>query len=132
MKAVGFHRSLPIQESDALVDVEIAKPSPNPRDLLVKVEAVSVNPVDTKVRMRGNPDPDTPKILGYDAAGTVAAVGAAPTLFTPGDNVWYAGSVVRPGTDAEFHLVEEPLVGRMPKALSFAEAAPLSLTTIPA
>src|SRR5258708_34630644 len=103
MKAVGFHRSLPIQESDALVDVEIAKPSPNPRDLLVKVEAVSVNPVATKVRMRGNPDPDTPKILGYDAAGTVEAGGAAATLFHPGDKVWSPGHIAPPGPHSTLH-----------------------------
>src|SRR5215472_8184241 len=132
MKAVGFHRSLPIDESDSLRDVEIAKPEPTGRDLLVKVEAVSVNPVDTKVRMRGNPDPDVPKILGYDAAGTVAAVGGAATLFRPGDKVWYAGSIARPGTNSEFHLVDERIVGRMPKKLSFAEAAALPLTTITA
>src|SRR5258708_36836534 len=97
MKAVGFHRSLPIDERDALVDVEIAKPSPNPRDLLVKVEAVSVNPVDTKVRMRGNPDPDTPKILGYDAAGTVEAGRPPPALFNPRPHVRYPGPLAPPG-----------------------------------
>ncbi|MBI3514314.1 MAG: zinc-binding alcohol dehydrogenase family protein [Proteobacteria bacterium] len=132
MKAVGFHRSLPIDQADALVNCEIAKPEPTGRDLLVKVEAVSVNPVDTKVRMRGNPDPDIPKILGYDAAGTIAAVGGAATLFKAGDKVWYAGSIARPGTNSEFHLVDERIVGRMPKKLSFAEAAALPLTTITA
>jgi NADPH2:quinone reductase len=132
MKAVGFHRSLPIDQPDSLVDVEIAKPIPAGRDLLVKIEAVSVNPVDTKVRMRGNPEPDKPKILGYDAAGTVAATGPGCSLFKPGDKVWYAGSIARPGTDAELHLVDERIVGRMPKRLSFAEAAALPLTSITA
>src|SRR5258706_14548957 len=113
MKAGGLHRSLPIDQADALVDCDIKKPEPAARDLLVQVEAVSVNPVDTKVRMRGNPDPDIPKILGYDAAGTVAAVGATCTLFKPGDKVWYAGSIARPGTNSEFHLVDERIVGRM-------------------
>jgi NADPH2:quinone reductase len=132
MKAVGFHRSLPIDQPDSLVDVEIARPTPAGRDLLVKIEAVSGNPVDTKVRMRGNPDPDKPKIMGYDAAGTIAATGPACTLFKAGDKVWYAGSIARPGTDAEFHLVDERIVGRMPKRLSFAEAAALPLTSITA
>jgi NADPH2:quinone reductase len=132
MKAVGFYRSLPIDQADALVDVEIAKPAPKGRDLLVKVEAVSVNPVDTKVRMRGNPDPDVPKILGWDAAGTVVGTGPDCTLFKDGDKVWYAGSIMRPGTDAEFHLVDERIVGRMPKSLSFVQAAALPLTTITA
>jgi NADPH:quinone reductase len=132
MKAVGFHRSLPIAQPDSLVDVEIAAPTPAGRDLLVKIEAVSVNPVDTKVRMRGNPEPDKPKILGYDAAGTVAATAPGCSLFKPGDKVWYAGSIARPGTDAEFHVVDERIVGRMPKRLSFAEAAALPLTSITA
>jgi zinc-binding alcohol dehydrogenase family protein len=132
MKAVGFYRSLPIDQPDALVDVELAKPTPSGRDLLVKVEAVSVNPVDTKVRMRGNPDPDKPKVMGYDAAGTVAAAGPGCSLFKPGDQVWYAGSIARPGTNAELHLVDERIVGRMPKRLSFTEAAALPLTTITA
>jgi len=132
MKAVGFYRSLPIEQPDSLVDVELAKPTPAGRDLLVKIEAVSVNPVDTKVRMRGNPDPDKPKVMGYDAAGTVAAAGPGCSLFKAGDKVWYAGSIARPGTDAEFHLVDERIVGRMPKRLSFAEAAALPLTSITA
>ena len=132
MKAVGFYRSLPIDQPDALVDVEVAKPTPSGRDLLVKIEAVSVNPVDTKVRMRGNPDPDKPKVMGYDAAGTVAAAGPGCSLFKPGDKVWYAGSIARPGTNAELQLVDERIVGRMPKRLSFAEAAALPLTTITA
>jgi zinc-binding alcohol dehydrogenase family protein len=132
MKAVGFYRSLPIDQADALVDVEIATPNATGRDLLVKVEAVSVNPVDTKVRMRGNPDPDVPKILGWDAAGTVVGTGPDCRLFKDGDKVWYAGSIARPGTDAEFHLVDERIVGRMPKTLSFVQAAALPLTTITA
>src|SRR5262249_2279342 len=132
MKAVGFHRSLPIADPQSLVDLELPRPAPGGRDLLVRVAAVSVNPVDTKARMRGNPDPTQPRILGGDAAGTVEAVGPAAMLFKPGDKVWYAGSIVRPGSNAEYQLVDERIAGRMPQRLSFAEAAALPLTTITA
>jgi zinc-binding alcohol dehydrogenase family protein len=132
MKAVGFYRSLPIGEPESLVDLEVEKPVPTGCDLLVKVEAVSVNPVDTKVRLRGNPDPQKPKILGFDAAGVVKATGPAARLFKPGDKVWYAGSIARSGTNAACHLVDERIVGRMPKSLSFPQAAALPLTAITA
>lgn len=132
MKAVGCYRPLPIEAPDALVDLELEMPVAAGRDLLVKVEAVSVNPVDTKVRRRPNPDPDKPKILGWDAAGIVAAVGPDCRLFEPGDKVWYAGSIARPGSNSEFQLVDERITGLMPKTLSFAEAAALPLTTITA
>jgi alcohol dehydrogenase len=113
----------------SLADIELPKPSPAGRDLLVKVEAVSVNPVDTKQRKAGSP---TPRVLGWDAAGTVAAVGREVTLFKPGDEVYYAGDVTRPGCDSEFHLVDERIVGRKPKKLDFAQAAAIPLTAITA
>ena len=106
---------------------------PRGRDLLVQVKAISVNPVDYKVRKRAAPkESEPPKILGYDATGVVAATGPDVTLFKPGDEVWYAGSIVRPGTNSEFHLVDERIVGRKPKSLDFAAAAALPLTSITA
>ncbi len=131
MRAVAYRHSRPVDADDALVDVELDSPEPGPRDLVVKVEAVSVNPVDTK--MRRNSDPGgTPKVLGFDAAGTVAVVGSEVTLFRPGDAVWYAGSNVRPGTDSEYHAVDERIVGRKPQRVDFAEAAALPLTALTA
>ena len=133
MKAVGYSKSLPVTAPDCLIDISAETPAPGPRDLRVAVKAVSVNPVDTKVRMRAQPKPgEPPKILGYDAAGVVEAVGAAVTLFKPGDAVFYAGSIVRQGTNSEFHLVDERIVGRKPSSLSFAQAAALPLTAITA
>lgn len=133
MRAVGYKRSLPIDQAESLLDVEIEKPVPQGRDLLVEVKAVSVNPVDTKVRMRGGPkDGEPPKVLGYDATGVVAAVGPKVTLFKAGDPVWYAGSIIRQGTNSEFHLVDERIVGMKPKSLDFAAAAALPLTSITA
>jgi NADPH2:quinone reductase len=132
MKAVGYYQSFPIERDEALIDLDVGKPSPNGRDLLVKVEAVSVNPVDTKVRRRASGEMGAPKILGFDAAGTVAATGPQCSLFKPGDTVFYAGSIIRQGTNQEFHLVDERIVGAMPKTLSFAEAAALPLTAITA
>lgn len=131
MRAVAYLHSRPVEAEDAFLDIEIDRPVPEPHDLLVKVAAVSVNPVDVKTRKGADPN-GTPKVLGYDAAGTVAAVGSGVTLFKPGDEVWYAGSNVRPGTDSEFHLVDERIVGRKPTTLSFAEAAALPLTAITA
>ena len=132
MKAVGYYQSLPIDKAESLVGLELPKPVPSGRDLLVEVKAVSVNPVDTKVRKRDKPAEGQPKILGYDAAGVVAAIGPECRLFKPGDAVWYAGSVTRSGTNAEFHLVDERIVGPKPRTLGFAEAAALPLTTITA
>ncbi len=131
MRAVAYTKSLPVTDPACFVDVEIDRPVPGPRDLLVKVEAVSVNPVDFKVRKRDDPG-GKPKVLGYDAAGIVEAVGAAVTLFKPGDAVFHAGSITRPGTNSEFHLVDERIVGRKPKSLGFAEAAALPLTALTA
>src|SRR3954451_6070566 len=132
MRAFGYKRSLPIDQAESLLDLEIDKPAPQGRDLLVQVKAISVNPVDYKVRKRVDPQGGEPKILGYDATGVVAAVGPDVTLFKPGDDVWYAGSIVRPGTNSEFHLVDERIVGNKPKTLGFAAAAALPLTSITA
>jgi NADPH2:quinone reductase len=131
MKAVGFYKPLPIDDPESLRDAEVPEPKPGARDLLVEVRAVSVNPVDTKRRMAGG-DPAVLKILGYDAAGVVKAAGPGVRLFKPGDEVYYAGSNQRPGTNSELHLVDERIVGRKPKTLSFAQAAALPLTTITA
>lgn len=131
MRAVGYRKSLPIEDPQALLDIELPDPVPGPRDLLVEVRAVSVNPVDWKVRLRAEPE-DGYNVLGFDAAGVVRAIGAEVELFRPGDEVWYAGNIGRPGTNAELHLVDERIVGNKPAALSFTEAAALPLTTITA
>lgn len=131
MRAVGYTRSLPIENPEALVDLTVEKPVPQGRDLLVEIRAVSVNPIDTKVRKRADPQ-GTLKILGYDAAGVVAAAGPDARLFKPGDEVFYAGSIARSGTNAELHLVDERIVGRKPETLGFAAAAALPLTSITA
>ena len=130
MRAVAFTRSLPVTEADALADIALDMPAPGPHDLLVKVEAVSVNPVDTKVRAAA--DSPTPRVLGFDAAGVVEAVGSAVTLFAPGDAVFYAGSIIRPGSNAEYHLVDERITGAKPRTLDFASSAALPLTSITA
>lgn len=132
MKAVGFRSPLPIEDPASLSDIDLPHPHPAGRDILVRVEAVSVNPVDTKVRMRPQAESGSWKVLGWDAAGTVEAVGAEATLFRPGDAVFYAGAIGRPGTNAEFHLVDERIVGKKPASLGFAEAAALPLTAITA
>jgi zinc-binding alcohol dehydrogenase family protein len=132
MKAVGYKKPLPIDDQDSLIDFETTKPEPKGRDIRVAVKAISVNPVDYKVRKRAAPPGGEVKILGYDAAGVVDAVGADVTLFKPGDEVFYAGSIQRSGTNAEFHLVDERIVGKKPKSLTFAQAAALPLTSITA
>ena len=132
MRAVGYQTSLPIEDVNALVDIELPKPEAAGRDLLVRVEAVSVNPVDTKVRKRAQPEAGQWKVLGWDAAGTVEAVGPEASRFRPGDKVFYAGAIGRQGSNAEFHLVDERIVGRKPASLPFAEAAALPLTAITA
>jgi zinc-binding alcohol dehydrogenase family protein len=132
MKAVGYQKSLPIEDAQALFDFEAAKPEPKGRDIRVAVKAVSVNPVDYKVRKRAAPPAGETKILGYDAAGIVDAVGADVSLFKAGDEVFYAGSILRQGTNAEFHLVDERIVGNKPTTLSFAQSAALPLTSITA
>jgi len=132
MRAVGYQDSLPIGAPNALVDINLPKPQPTGRDLLVQVQAVSVNPVDTKVRRRAKPEAGDWKVLGYDASGTVVAAGADAAWFKPGDTVFYAGDMTRPGTNAELHLVDERIVGRKPKSLDWAQAAALPLTAITA
>lgn len=132
MKAVGYKKSLPIDAPDALFDFETGTPEPRGRDIRVAVKAISANPVDYKVRKRAEPKDGDVKILGFDAAGVVDAVGPDATLFRPGDEVWYAGSIQRQGTNSEFHLVDERIVGHKPKTLSFAQAAALPLTSITA
>jgi zinc-binding alcohol dehydrogenase family protein len=132
MRAIGYQASLPISDPASLQDIELPRPEPTGHDLLVRVEAVSVNPVDTKVRKRAQPEPGQWKVLGWDAVGTVEATGSAASLFRPGDAVFYAGALGRPGTDAEYHLVDERIVGRKPASLPVAEAAALPLTAITA
>ena len=131
MKAVAYKKPLPIDDPSSLIDIELPTPQPDRRDILVKVEAVSVNPVDTKVR-RGVDPADEPKVLGWDAAGTVVGTGPDAMLFKEGDQVYYAGVIDRPGSNAEYQLVDERIVGRKPRSLSFAAAAALPLTTITA
>ncbi|MGI4946155.1 MAG: zinc-binding alcohol dehydrogenase family protein [Janthinobacterium lividum] len=132
MRAVGYQSSLAVSDTASLVDIELPRPVPDGHDLLVSVKAVSVNPVDTKVRMRAQPEARAWKVLGWDAAGIVEAVGPQVIRFRPGDAVFYAGAIGRPGTNAEFHLVDERIVGVSPKSLSMAEAAALPLTAITA
>ncbi|MGC3940920.1 zinc-binding alcohol dehydrogenase family protein [Roseobacter sp. EG26] len=133
MKAVGITHYRDIDENDVFVDVDLPKPTPKGRDLLIAVKAVSVNPVDTKVRAGGGDKVENPpRVLGWDASGVVEALGAEVTLFKPGDEVYYAGDITRSGSNAEFQLVDERIVGHKPKSLSFAEAAALPLTTITA
>lgn len=131
MKAISFtQHALPIDNPQALIDISLLRPTPGPRDLLVEVRAVSVNPVDTKVR--AGTITKEPIILGWDATGIVREVGAEVTLFQPGDEVFYAGSIARPGSYSEFHLVDERIVGHKPHSLSAADAAALPLTSITA
>lgn len=131
MKAVAFTHSHPISHEDALVDIDLAVPEPRHHDLLVEIRAVSVNPVDTKVRRNDEPLGET-RVLGYDAAGIVRGVGPDVANFGVGDEVFYAGVVNRPGSNAEFQLVDERLVGHKPKTLSFAQAAAMPLTALTA
>jgi len=132
MKAIGYYASLPISDPAALQDIQLPAPQPGPRDLLVDVRAISVNPVDTKVRQSTTPEGGTAKVLGWDVSGVVQAVGPDVSLFKPGDRVFYAGSIARPGGNSELHVVDERIVGRMPASLGFADAAALPLTAITA
>ena len=132
MKAVGYERCLPVTEPQCLVDIELPKPVAVGRDMLVKVEAVSVNPVDTKIRKAVAPESDEFKILGWDVCGVVEAVGEQVTLFKPGDQVWYAGAINRSGCNAEYHLVDERIVAHKPASLDVVQAAALPLTAITA
>ena len=131
MKAVGSYKALAVDEAEAFLDVEVDKPEATGRDILVEVKAVSVNPVDTKVRKRPHPD-ETLRILGWDAAGVVTAVGDDVTLFEVGDEVYYAGCISKPGSNSEYQLVDERIAAKKPASLGFAESAALPLTTITA
>ncbi|MBV7486575.1 zinc-binding alcohol dehydrogenase family protein [Bordetella sp. BOR01] len=132
MKAVALTRYLPVSDPQAFLDVDLPKPVPQGRDILVAVKAVAVNPVDVKVRAPKDKVETPPRVIGYDASGVVEAVGPQASLFKVGDEVYYAGDITRAGTNQEFHLVDERIVGRKPGTLSFAEAAALPLTTITA
>lgn len=132
MKAVGYFAPGPIDRAEALVDLELPAPTPGPRDLLVRVRAVSVNPVDTKVRRSAVPADGEARVLGWDAAGVVEAIGPEVSLFQVGDEVFYAGDITRPGSNAELHAVDERIAGHKPRTLDWAQAAALPLTAITA
>jgi len=132
MKAVGYSKSLPINDPESLTDIELPQPIATGHDLLVKINAIAVNPVDYKIRQKISPVEGDEKVLGWDAVGEVVATGEAATQFKPGDVVYYAGDLNRQGSNAEYQLVDERLVGSKPKSLSDAEAAALPLTTITA
>lgn len=132
MKAIGYKASLPITNSDSLQDIELAKPTATGNDLLIKVKAIAVNPVDYKIRQNVAPTDDNYKVIGWDAVGEVVETGNDVTRFNIGDTVFYAGDLLRQGSNAEFQLVDEKLVGLKPKNISDAEAAALPLTSITA
>ncbi|MFG4004050.1 zinc-binding alcohol dehydrogenase family protein [Flavobacterium aquidurense] len=134
MKAIGFKTSLPITEEESFITFETPKPSPGARDLLVKISAVSVNPVDFKIRQNSAKDTilETPKIIGWDAVGVVEAIGDKVSLFKVGDEVFYAGDITKPGSNAEYQVIDERIVGRKPKSLSIEEAAVMPLTGLTA
>ncbi|WP_139996685.1 zinc-binding alcohol dehydrogenase family protein [Paenibacillus paridis] len=132
MKAIGLHRYLPIEHVESLIDFQMDKPIPTGRDLLVRVQAISVNPVDVKVRAPKEKIEAAPRVLGWDVSGIVEAVGPHASLFKPGDEIYYAGSITRAGGNSEFHLVDERIAGYKPKTLDFAQAAALPLTAITA
>lgn len=132
MKAIAYQTNLPIDHPDSLVDITLPDPVATGHDLLVEVHAVSVNPVDYKIRSGVKPADGEWKVIGWDAAGIVKAVGPDVTLFRPGDRVWYAGSLVRAGSNSELQLVDERIVGKMPQSLDFTAAAALPLTTLTA
>ena len=132
MKAIGLTRYLPIDDPESLIDLELEKPRATGRDVLVDVRAIAVNPVDTKIRAPKEKVEPQPKVLGWDAAGVVEAIGPEVTLFEPGDEVFYAGDLTRPGANCQMQLVDERIVGRKPRSLDFAQAAALPLTSITA
>jgi zinc-binding alcohol dehydrogenase family protein len=134
MKAVGLTRYLPITDPESLQNLNLSRPEPGERDLLVRIEAISVNPLDTKIRCSKSPDHQEafPRVLGWDAAGVVEAVGSKATLFQPGNEVYYAGSITRPGANSEYHLVDERIVAKKPRSFDMAHAAALPLTVITA
>lgn len=134
MKAIGFKTSLPISAEESFIEFETAVPQPSGRDILVKINAISVNPVDYKIRQNSAKDTvlETPKVIGWDATGTVEAVGEVVTFFKPGDAVYYAGDLTRSGSNAEYQLIDERIVGLKPSALSNTEAAAMPLTALTA
>lgn len=132
MKAIAFTQSLPISDANALQEMELPMPAPGPHDIRVAVSAVSVNPVDIKVRAGAQPEPGEPRILGFDAVGVVDAIGSQVTRFKAGDRVWYAGDITRPGSNAEFQLVDERIAALAPQRLGDGEAAAMPLTAITA
>lgn len=132
MKAVAITRKLPLDNPECFVTLDLPDPAPGPRDLLIRVKAIGVNPVDYKVRSARKDDETEPKILGFDGAGIVEATGDSVTLFRPGDEVYWAGDITRPGSNAEFQLVDERIVAKKPDSLGFPEAAALPLTAITA
>jgi len=132
MKAIGYIKNLPISDASSLQNIDLEKPKANGQDILVKVMAVSVNPVDTKIRKNVTPNAGEYKVLGWDVAGIVVSVGGQVTLFKDGDEVWYAGAIDRAGANSEYHLVDERIVSKKPKSLSFEQAAALPLTSITA
>ena len=132
MRAVAYKQPQPISAETSLIDIDLPTPEAKGHDLLVEVKAISVNPVDVKVRASAAPPEGEYKILGWDAAGIVRAVGPEVTMFKPGDEVFYAGAINRGGSNVEFHLVDERIVGAKPKSLDFAAAAALPLTSITA
>lgn len=134
MKAIGFKQSLPITEENSFIACEVEKPTPSGYDLLVKIWAISVNPVDFKIRQNAAKDKvlDTPKIIGWDAVGIVEAIGDKATKFKVGDQVYYAGDITRSGSNAEYQLIDERIVGYKPANLSVPEAAAMPLTSLTA
>lgn len=132
MKAIAYQKSLPISDVNSLVDIELEQPKAAGRDLLVKVNAIAVNPVDCKIRKNKSPAEGEYKVIGWDAVGEVVAIGDDVQEYKQGDLVFYAGDLTRPGSNAEYQLVDERLVGKKPKSLSNAEAAALPLTAITA
>lgn len=134
MKAIGFKTSLPIENPESFIEFEAVKPIPGPHDLLVKIDAISVNPVDFKIRQNSAKDTvlETPKIIGWDAVGIVQAVGQDVTLFEVGDPVYYAGDITKQGSNAEYQIIDERIVGRKPKSLSIEESAVIPLTALTA
>ncbi|WP_461788158.1 zinc-binding alcohol dehydrogenase family protein [Pedobacter sp.] len=134
MKAVGFKTSLPITSTESFIDFETEKPRPTGKDLLVKIKAIAVNPVDYKIRQNAAKDTTLaePKIIGWDACGVVEAVGNEVSLFKVGDEVYYAGDITRPGCNAEYQLIDERIVGKKPKSLSDEAAAAMPLTSLTA
>ena len=132
MKAVGYFKSLPINDSASLTDLELPTPTLRPNDLLVRISAISVNPVDTKVRVSRAPKNNQPEILGWDAVGIVEAMGPVVSNFAVGDRVYYAGEINRPGANSELHAVDERLVAKAPISIDDGHAAALPLTSITA